>query len=65
MFAYYKPGQANTRQVTNGNFFFVGVLNNLRAKVAALNGAQILLITLFIRCIFVMEIGRPRFNLCI
>mmetsp|Transcript_40893 Transcript_40893/g.85770 ORF Transcript_40893/g.85770 Transcript_40893/m.85770 type:complete len:437 (-) Transcript_40893:90-1400(-) len=64
-FADHELGQADARQVAYRDFLIVRILNDLRAKITALNRTQIFLIALLIRCILVKQIRRARLDLSI
>lgn len=51
-----KLAQRNGSKIANGHFVFISVLDDLCAEVAALYCAKVLLVALFICCIFIEKI---------
>ncbi len=57
------PGEGNGGQVADSRLFRAGVLDNLTAQVAALDGAQVLLVGLAVAAVLVQHVWVASLNL--
>ena len=57
------PGEGNGGQVADSRLFRTGVLNDLSAQVAALDGAQVLLVGLAVAAVLVQHVWVASLNL--
>ncbi len=61
----HKAGQCEESEVTNGYFIRRSELEDLCAEVGALDGAEILLVRLAVGGVFVEQVRRACFDLCV
>ncbi len=60
---YNIPGEGNGGQVADSRLFRAGVLDDLSAQVAALDGAQVLLVGLAVAAVLVQHVWVASLNL--